>query len=116
MHPPPTGTPEAEMPGQAAASPGADESMEHGSMTASTSPLGLGMSRIGSDLRWLTTIGPVQVGLGLVGSVYVLDGGLRGFYGGQQFPVAGMVFLRLWPVDMHHSMAGMSHTGMEHGH
>jgi len=58
----------------------------------------------------------VQVGLGLVGSVYVLDGGLRGFYGGQQFPVAAMVFLRLWPVDMHHSMAGMSHAGMEHEH
>jgi len=48
-------------------------------------------------LRRLVTLGPMHVGLGIVGSVYALDAGLRPFYGGQQFPVAGMVFLRLWP-------------------
>jgi hypothetical protein len=66
-------------------------------------------------VRRLATFGPLNVGLGVVGSLYVLDGGLRGFYGGQQFPVAGMVFLRLWPVEMRHSMPGMNHASMEHG-
>ena len=66
-------------------------------------------------LRRLATLGPVHVGLGVVGSLYVLDGGLRAFYGGQQLPVAGMVFLRIWPVEMRHSMPGVDHASMEHG-
>jgi len=66
-------------------------------------------------LRRFLTAGPMNVGIGFVGSVYALDVGLRPFYGGQQFPLAGMLFVRLWPVEMHHSMPGMSHADMGHG-
>lgn len=63
-------------------------------------------------LRRIATLGPLHLGLGAVGSVYALDSGLRPFYGGEHFPVAGMVFLRLWPAEAHgsHDHAAMAHA------
>src|SRR5262249_28421800 len=52
-------------------------------------------------VRRLGALGPLNFGIGAVGSVYALDSGLLPFYSGQQFPVAGMVYLRLWPAESH---------------
>ena len=52
-------------------------------------------------LRRLAGLGPLNIGLGAMGSIYFLDRGLAPFYGNTRWPVAGMVFLRLWPTDMH---------------
>ena len=55
------------------------------------------------------------MGLGAVGSLYLLDGGLTPFYGNAHWPVAGMVFLRLWPTEMHAGAAGHGeHSGHAH--
>src|SRR5262249_30761472 len=62
-------------------------------------------------LRRLAALGPLNLGVGGVGSVYALDSGLQPFYGGQQFPVGGMLFLRLWPAESHGSGA---HSSMPH--
>lgn len=67
-------------------------------------------------IRRVATLGPLNVGLGAVGSIYALDAGLQPFYGNQQFPVAGMLFLRLWPTPMEHGHMGHGamHGGAEH--
>ena len=66
-------------------------------------------------LRRLARLGPVNVGLGAVGSLYLLDGGLTPFYGNARWPVAGMVFLRLWPTEMHAGAMGHGeHSGHAH--
>jgi len=62
-------------------------------------------------LRRLGALGPLNFGIGGVGSVYALDSGLRPFYSGQQFPVAGMLFLRLWPAESH---GASGHSSMHH--
>ena len=62
-------------------------------------------------VRRVGALGPLNFGIGGVGSVYALDSGLRPFYGSEQFPVAGMLFLRLWPADIHGSGA---HSAMTH--
>jgi hypothetical protein len=63
-------------------------------------------------LRRVVALGAINLGIGAVGSVYALDTDLRPFYGGEAFPVAAMVFLRFWPIEMHmgHSSAGRHHA------
>jgi hypothetical protein len=65
-------------------------------------------------VRRVFSVGPLNVGAGAVGSVYLLDAGLRPYYGGQTFPVAGMIFLRLWPTPMHGAGPSESHQHMGH--
>jgi len=66
-------------------------------------------------LRRLARLGQLNVGLGAVGSLSLLDSGLAPFYGNTRWPVAGMIFLRLWPTDMHAAGAGHAdHTGHVH--
>jgi hypothetical protein len=87
---------------------GEDLALDH----ESSAPPGIGTQVFDSGvlelgyLRRIATFGPVNLGLGAVGSLYLLDGGLRPYYGGQATPVAGMLFLRLWPTDMHAGMSG----------
>ena len=61
-------------------------------------------------LRRLARLGPLNIGLGAVGSLYFLDRGLQPFYGNTRWPVAGMVFLRLWPTDMHSGTGHADHA------
>jgi hypothetical protein len=66
-------------------------------------------------LRRVARLGPLNIGLGAVGSLYLLDAGLSPFYGNTRWPVAGMLFLRLWPTDMHAGGAGHAeHAGHAH--
>src|SRR5262249_11619662 len=92
---------------------GEDLSLEHEPGAApgiATSVFTAGVLELGY-VRHLGALGPLNFGIGAVGSVYALDSGLRPFYSGQQFPGAGMGFVRLWPAESHGSMA---HSSMPH--